>query len=90
MIEEFLKFNPMLFHVSDGDTTTEKDVHKNLGKGDLDVKEFFSVIPDDGMVTIETPRETKPGLGDFIEDISYLKEHLQLDLYLDSSASGGF
>lgn len=85
IVEGFMNFNPMLFHVSDGDTTTEKDVHKNLGKGDLDVKEFFSIIPDNGTVTLETPRETKPGLGDFIEDVSYLKEHLQIGLHLKSS-----
>ena len=90
MIDRFMKFNPMLFHVSDGDRNSEKDVHLNLGKGDLNIKKFFSVIPDKGMVTLETPRGEKPGLLDFVDDVSYLSEHIQLDLHLTDDAKRRF
>jgi sugar phosphate isomerase/epimerase len=82
LIKEFIKFNPMVYHVSDGDKSSEKDVHLNLGKGDLNVEEFFSVIPRDGMVTLETPRRSESGLQDFVEDVIYLKEKIQLDLQI--------
>ncbi len=73
IVKEFMILNPELFHLSDGDVSSEKDTHLNLGKGNLNIAEFLSVIPDNGLVTIETPRDMRRGLDDFIEDIHVLR-----------------
>ena len=72
MIRGFMAFNPKVFHLSDGDASSEKDIHLNLGKGSMKLAEFISVIPNEGCVTIETPRDPSRGLKDFVEDIHYL------------------
>jgi len=66
-------FSPKVFHLSDGDISSEKDVHFNLGNGNLNLSEFISVIPEGGFVTIETPRDSSRGLEDFVNDVHYLR-----------------
>jgi endonuclease IV len=72
MIEEFMKFNPMLFHLSDGERSSEKDTHFNFGKGNLNLHRLVSVVPEGGLLTIETPRDSSKGLKDFVDDVNYL------------------
>jgi sugar phosphate isomerase/epimerase len=72
IIKEFTIFNPKVFHLSDGDAFAEKDVHINLGNGNMDLDKFVSVIPKGALVTIETPRNQSKGLEDFVSDIQML------------------
>jgi sugar phosphate isomerase/epimerase len=73
LVKDFLAFNPRVFHLSDGDPLSEKDTHYNFGKGNLDIPGFAAVIPEEGLVTIEAPRDPERGLESFIEDSKYLK-----------------
>lgn len=72
MISGFSSFCPKVFHLSDGHTSSEKDIHLNLGKGDLDLRFYLSCIPTGGSVTIETPRSPSRGMEDFAEDVAFL------------------
>ena len=42
-------FHPKKFHLSDGDVFSEKDLHFNLGKRNMDLVGFLSVIPNGGL-----------------------------------------
>ena len=75
VIKGFMVFNPKVFHLSDGDASSEKDVHLNLGKGNLNLAEFVSMIPYGALVTIETPRNELGGLKDIFDDVHFL-QHL--------------
>lgn len=72
-IKGFLKFNPKIFHLSDGNSASEKDIHLNFGKGNLDIKAFISFLPDAGLLTLETPRSPSRGLRDFTDDLNFVK-----------------
>ena len=74
LINEFLKFNPKIFHLSDGDTQSQKDTHLNFGKGNLNLKEFLASIPNGGLLTLETPRDPAKGLNDFVNDVIFLQK----------------
>jgi deoxyribonuclease-4 len=76
VIQEFMLFNPKIFHLSDNDGLSEQDQHYNLGKGKLNLLQFIKVIPVNGLLTIETPREVSRGLSDFVDDVKYLKKLL--------------
>ena len=76
IIQGFLKFDPKIFHISDGDASSEKDTHYNLGRGNMDIPMFLSAVPDGGLVTLETPRNPSTGLEDFIHDYNYLQKTL--------------
>jgi sugar phosphate isomerase/epimerase len=73
MLNEFLAFNPRVFHLSDGDALSEKDTHLNFGQGNLDIAGFLSLVPRGGWITIETPRDPLKGLGDFVGDALFLR-----------------
>src|SRR3972149_7600029 len=73
IIRGFMKFKPKIFHLSDGDALSERDIHLNLGKGDLNLTEFVSIIPEDSLLTIETPRNPLNRLDDFMKDILFLR-----------------
>lgn len=74
IIDGFLSFRPKVFHLSDGDTSSEKDIHLNLGKGNRNLGFYLRCIPPGGFVTIETPRNRSKGLQDFVEDMAFLSE----------------
>ncbi len=76
LVREFMAFNPKVFHLSDGDALSEKDVHINMGKGNLDIAGFLCVFPEGALVTIETPRDPSKGLGDFVKDVIFLRDIL--------------
>lgn len=76
IISEFLEFKPRIFHLSDGDNSSEKDIHLNLGKGSLDLAGFLSFVPEGALLTIETPRNPSNGLEDFVNDICFLRNIL--------------
>ncbi len=73
VIREFVAFKPKVFHLSDGDAFSEKDTHLNLGRGSLNLSAFLTVVPEEGLLTVETPRDPSKGLGDFIDDVCFLR-----------------
>lgn len=72
-IKEFLKINPEIFHLTDGDWEGYTDKHLHFGKGSFPLRELLALIPDNAYLTIETEKDFKKSLSDFIEDIDFLK-----------------
>ena len=73
LVSEFMTFKPEIFHLSDGERSSEKDTHFNFGKGNLNLHQFLSVVPNKGLLTIETPRDPSKGLKDFVRDVHFLR-----------------
>jgi deoxyribonuclease-4 len=76
LIRGFMAFNPKVFHLSDGDASSERDIHLNLGKGSLNLVEILPFVPQNGLLTIETPRDGNKGLKDFFNDVHFLRKLL--------------
>lgn len=72
LIEEFLRFGPEIFHISDGHNHLEKDSHLSLGKGSLDIAAFISLLPAKALLTLETPRRNRLVLDDFVKDVQFV------------------
>ncbi len=68
LIQEMMKLNPVMFHISDGKLNNGLDEHLAIGDGDYDMK-FFSDKIGVKKVTFETPR--KSGLNDDLTNLSY-------------------
>ena len=47
------KFNPRVYHLTDGDYESELDSHLHYGKGSFPLKDLLKFIPDNKMVTNE-------------------------------------
>jgi endonuclease IV len=69
-VSDFMKLNPVMFHLYDGIAGQEYDTHLPLGKGNLDIPFFLSLI-DDKDVTLEI---SPPTLENYIDALRYLKK----------------
>lgn len=76
-IEEFMKLNPYMYHLSDIEITSDMDQHLNYGQGNLDFERLFKIISKNPKITIETNKKSKENLDDFVADSKYLKEYIK-------------
>lgn len=74
-IKRFLKFNPKVFHISDGLIHNEKDDHLKIGTGEYDFKFLKNCITNNKSkyVTLETPRNNKNSLKEDLINLNLLK-----------------
>lgn len=73
-INEFIKLKPKMFHLTDmEDVTSEYDSHPHLGAGELNIDKIRQLLPKDAIITIETVKNSKTDLTDFIADMSFMK-----------------
>ena len=75
-VQEFLKLNPKMFHISDGKLNNEKDEHLNIGEGDYDFEFLMSCVKKNNLsgITLETPRLNQETLEDDIRNMNALKK----------------
>ena len=67
------KFNPKVYHLTDGDYESELDSHLHYGDGSFPLKELLGFIPDDAMVTNEAKRNIANTLEEVKIDSVFLK-----------------
>lgn len=74
-MKEFLRFEPKVFHMSDGMLNNEKDEHLSFGKGELDFEYLLECVMSNNskFITIETPRENQKSLKEDVESVRFLK-----------------
>ena len=74
-IENFLKLKPQMFHLTDvSDMTSPYDAHPHLGEGQLDIKRILKYIPNNKHITLETIKNNKENIDDFISDTMFIRE----------------
>ena len=76
VIGQFLKYSPSVFHLSDGMYSSSTDIHLNIGKGEFNIRELLSFIPQGAMLSLETPRFSKENLDEFVNDVRFLQQIL--------------
>lgn len=79
-IEEFMKLEPLMFHICDGDFKGEKDKHMNIGEGEYDFEFLLGcVMGNKGQyVTVETPRANMEALGEDVGNVGRLRRYRNL------------
>lgn len=75
--EEFIQtFKPQMFHLTDFlDMTSIYDSHLHLGEGQMDLGKIIKMIPDNSMVTLETVKNSKENIDDFVLDCKNFKSY---------------
>ena len=73
LINEFLAFNPIMYHLTDGDLSSETDLHLHYGHGTFPLAELIKLIPDGARITNEAKHDSDTNLNDFKEDYFYVK-----------------
>ncbi len=73
-IANFLELNPQMFHLTDiEDITSVYDSHPHLGTGQLNTKRILKMIPNGKHITLETIKNSKTDLNDFVNDTIFIK-----------------
>jgi len=75
-IEDFLTFNPIMYHLTDGDYKGEYDSHLHYGKGNYPLLELIKMLPSNSKVTNEAKNDVK--LLDFKDDCIYFMSNLYI------------
>jgi deoxyribonuclease IV len=83
LTRDFLLCDPVMFHVCDG-YHAEQDAHQHLGAGELDLSTILGMLPPDGLVTLETPKDSKNDLKDFEKDVEVFRKYAAIPM--DSKA----
>jgi deoxyribonuclease IV len=73
-LAKFIKLDPQMFHLTDGDYKGIYDTHKHFGQGNFPLKEISQLVPKNSIITNEAYKDSKDSLEDFCEDVKYLKE----------------
>jgi len=71
-IKEFLELKPRMYHLTDGDYTSEYDSHLHYGQGTFPIKELLKMVPNEKKVTNEAKHDYELKLDDFEEDFLYV------------------
>ena len=71
-LSSFVRMEPVMYHVSDGEYDGVEDKHLSLGRGDFQFRELVPFIPADAMVTLETEKDEDLRL--FQSDVRFLQE----------------
>lgn len=73
-IKDFLKLEPTMFHLTDcADLCSEYDSHLHLGDGELNIAKIIELLPKNALITLETIKNSKENLDDFIQDCNIAK-----------------
>lgn len=72
-IKELTKLNPRVYHLTDGDYSSELDSHLHYGAGSFPLNELLDMVPNGGMITNEAKRDIIENLSEFKEDTMFLK-----------------
>ncbi len=56
---KFNSLNPLVYHISDSDSTSIYDAHLHFGDGNIDFKKIHSIIDKDKFLAIEPIKDSK-------------------------------
>jgi len=75
-LKEFFILNPVMFHLTDGDLNAVYDSHLHLGDGNYNLNYLVNLFPLNSIITLETVKNSKENLNDFVKDIEYLRQKI--------------
>lgn len=72
-LEKFLSLNPSCCHISGNLIDSEIDSHMHISQGNYDYKKILDMIGNSVDISIETVKDSKFNLDDFVEDVKCIK-----------------
>lgn len=72
-IKQFNTLKPTCYHLSDNFIDSELDKHLHFGAGNYDLGKIFDIIDLSKNIAVETNKNSKENLNDFIKDVEWLK-----------------
>lgn len=73
LFEEFFALKPDIYHLSDGLVGEVRDLHLHLQEGDYDLDTIVGLLPDNALVSLETPKKSLQNLRYFETECGILE-----------------
>ncbi len=80
VLSDLQKFDPDILHISDAHLNTPHDEHLHIGRGEFNFKKIFSCCSAQ-KISIETVKDNRYNLNDFLCDVLTLKEEKNGTIY---------
>lgn len=74
-VKMFLRFEPKVFHMSDGKLSSERDEHLSFGEGEFDFEYLLVCVGRcrSKLITIETQRMDQHSLQEHVRNVDFLR-----------------
>jgi len=78
-LKSFLKLDPIIFHLSDGNLNNDVDEHLNIGEGEYDFRRIIDLIRNKKgkLTSVETPKTNYNSLEEDINNIKRIKKYFK-------------
>ena len=74
-LSEFVKLNPVMYHLCDGDIKSDFDNHLHFGEGNFDLRHLVNdYTKDNALITMETGYGIPTSVDPWLEDIKYIQQ----------------
>lgn len=73
-IEQFLREEPFMFHLSDGNFDSHIDVHLHYHQGSFPLERIVSFLPGTAIISLETPKKDFKNLSEDHSNLILLKK----------------
>jgi sugar phosphate isomerase/epimerase/L-amino acid N-acyltransferase YncA len=74
-LKEFFNLYPKMFHLTDNEFKSPVDKHLHFGDGDFNVEKILNLLHENAQITLETIKNSKENLDDFIKDVTQIKNY---------------
>lgn len=72
-LKKFLEIKPFIFHFCNSYYDTLTDVHLDIDKGNLPLNKIVKLIPENSLISLETPKKDMKNLTDDVRNLHLLK-----------------
>lgn len=76
-LAQFNTLNPVMYHISDGNSASPHDQHLNIGFGNYDFIKIFEIINTKKAISIETNKKSQYHLNDFKDDVMKIRTSIE-------------
>ncbi|MGI6657727.1 MAG: sugar phosphate isomerase/epimerase family protein [Desulfobulbus sp.] len=76
VLDDFMQYKPEIIHICDARMTTPYDEHLHIGDGELVFEKIFERCWAE-RISVETMKDSKYNLNDFVQDITALKKYYE-------------
>lgn len=75
-VKKMNSLKPFVYHISDNYEDSKLDRHLHFGEGSLNLRKIAKIINKNSLIAIETNKDSKENLNDFVKDSVFLREIL--------------
>jgi len=78
LLRKYIELKPFMYHICDSDYDSPYDSHQHFGDGSFPLKQLASLLPEDAIISLETPKSDFEHLSEDKKNLKILKNLLSV------------